>query len=111
MKHTPGPWEFEKHQPTGNFSVQSGGFGFVTVYANRSKHPLADARLIAAAPDMEKEIAELKQDRTDKLEVLKELVTWLYDEGLIALPAKTNIFNDPSPVAAAQAVITKTEKI
>ena len=49
MEHTPGPWEAQ-----GETVYQIDGYGLCYVEGKRAE---ADARLIAAAPDMEKALA------------------------------------------------------
>lgn len=51
-KHTPGPWYFGIPSGTGNPFVQRGRSGGFTVVAFDVESAIADARLIAAAPEL-----------------------------------------------------------
>lgn len=75
--HTPGPWKaFGRTVYAGETPVALGISEFDAelspVYANDARHPLknddegeANARLIAAAPDMAKELTQLKADKAE----------------------------------------------
>jgi hypothetical protein len=69
MKHTPGPWAAELGRD-GSFLIEAdrqGVTGGLLVLASRNEHPLlaeqmhANARLIAAAPDLLEALQEMYQ--------------------------------------------------
>ncbi len=83
MTHTKGPWEVEIHSSTGNFSIQREGFGFATVFANRSQDPLADAHLIAAAPDLAAFVGKvIKWKPGDGIAALQQEARSLYEAAI-----------------------------
>ena len=72
-KHTPGPWELIEHASGGYSIPLTKCFTKILLddYSEIPKNELkANAKLIAAAPDMYKELRIL----------LVELITWLEDE-------------------------------
>jgi hypothetical protein len=58
MEHTPGPWEYEKPDENGNAVVgvelenEADGFSIAVVCSGSPDQTLADAALIAAAPEL-----------------------------------------------------------
>ncbi|KKM13522.1 hypothetical protein LCGC14_1715330 [marine sediment metagenome] len=70
MTHTPGPWKAE-----GEFVREAGGRAISYCQSASGKREIeevrANARLEAAAPDMEIEIAKLRQDNADLLKTLE----------------------------------------
>lgn len=84
MKHTPGPWKLCT-ETTLNQERDGSDITWLTITAPRDKpiisqkvygsppeEQLANARLIAKAPEMYDELIRLCQDKAELLEVLKE---------------------------------------
>lgn len=59
MKHTRGPWSNGKDIPITAKSCDDAGFSLVYVNLDTREEPNANARLIAAAPDLLKELTNL----------------------------------------------------
>ncbi len=70
MKHTPGPWHVQSPQPArfpGYTIMNEGNNGYVATVQIRAQNPAnANARLIAAAPEL--------------LEALNEVLSWTEDD-------------------------------
>lgn len=77
MPHTPGPWTFVPMKgagPAGHVCAATPGLGqVVATVMIAGGDGTSNARLIAAAPDMEKEIERLRGINADLLAALKGL--------------------------------------
>lgn len=60
-KHTPGPWRYASANAGNLWFVQRGKSGGFVVEAEDAENALADARLIAAAPEMLEALKRAKQ--------------------------------------------------
>jgi hypothetical protein len=92
MKHTPGPWEAENESVSAGFDMVADVFGATTEQRD------ANARLIAAAPDL---LAALKAL------VGNDSVRYLDDEGPRGEGWQSNEL--AAAIAAADAAIAKAE--
>lgn len=67
MTHTPGPWLAERVNPSGGVLIEAGElFGGIiaTVWESRPTTQVADAQLIAAAPDLYAALADYVDQTT-----------------------------------------------
>lgn len=82
MSHTPGPWLFELH-PSGGFDIETNpnDLGIYMVIASRNLHPKreqemhANARLIAAAPELLEALEQMISDYASAIGIPSEECT------------------------------------
>lgn len=68
MKHTPGPWRVGSYGPNGCYTVGTNGGLMTAMVAHSVNYPeqinqaIADAKLIAAAPDLLQALYNMLED-------------------------------------------------
>ncbi len=88
-KHTPGPWKFSAESIDPEWSVVTTAGGSVIANVNDRHDQLANARLIAAAPDMLEALSKL-MDLNDNSgpfggEILEDRITRAWDAARAAI--------------------------
>jgi hypothetical protein len=128
-QHTPGPWQFKIDSsgevPTDREIVicfydrgwddlpHDGAYAICTVHdtGEDGDGGLANARLIAAAPEMQARIDALEAEKAELLEALKSAVKWFedYAAGHVAKGDADKAKRNQDRAAACRAAIAKAE--
>lgn len=86
-KHTPGPWKYDFQSVDREWAIVTNPYGLIVANVNADSRQTANARLIAAAPDLLEALEQIMPSIEDNDSITASQIRHVYADALNAARA------------------------